>query len=151
MKTTKLIAILASFVLVACDNEDCCSNITVLSDEHSELLGTWQIYEYGYSPGDEYIVEEVSAEPAQILKFEDDGSFSANAEEFENFKFYTVALDLLSSDRDSYYVTLFEEQTDQPTNDNSASYTIDFTESGNLKLMYRFCIEGCHYGLKSVD
>lgn len=149
MKRTYTLLTTILLLTFACDNnQDCC----VFPEDYSDLIGSWQVYEYGYSPADEYIVESVPADPAQLLTFEANGVFTSNAEGFEIFDFYTLVLDSTrSSVPNSYYVTLFEEQSTEFNDDNSSSYTLFFNGRDDLKLSYQFCIEGCHVGVKRVD
>ena len=140
------LGLLILLILSSCDkNEDCCLPIT-----EGELLGTYRVYEYGYSPGDRYIIEAVSANPAQLINFKDDNSFSSNYSELKDFNYYV----LLNDDREGVILALFAEEPDFKEEFDiinlDHSYSVEFEEF-NVKLNYRFCIEGCHIGIKKIE
>jgi hypothetical protein len=140
------LGLLVLILLSSCDNnEDCCLPIT-----DGELLGTYRVYEYGYSPGDRYITEEVPASPAQLLYFYDDNRFSSNYAELKDFTYYL----LLKDDREGTILALFTEEPDLTEefdiNNLSHSYSVEF-DVLSIRLNYRFCIEGCHIGLKKIE
>jgi len=119
-------------------------------DEGISLLGKWQVYEKGYSPGSGYIIVEVPAEPAQLLNFKSGNRFSSNILGFESFTYYLI----LNDKSESSILALYEEKPDNPENEDTKnldhSYTIGH-EKGRLKLRFRFCTEGCHIGLKRIE
>lgn len=147
MTTLKFLPLLTLSLLVGCgDEEECCS----IPENYSNLQGSWQLYEYGYSPSQGYIVEEIPNDPAQVLTFNENRTFSSNAESFSEFGFFELKTDSMSSVPKSYYVLLYTFPNDEDK-DAKARYTIRFLDNGDLQLIYRFCIEGCHYGLKRVN
>lgn len=116
------------------------------------LTGTWLMTDYGYSPGDRYITEPIAPVPAQTITFKENGEMSSNAEGFSQYKYYRVMAEPLVPGADRNIVALFTtDPGSQPLDINnlSPSYTIFFTET-HLKLSYRWCIEGCHVGLKRM-
>ena len=103
-----------------------------------DLLGEWEVYERGYSPGAGYIVEEASGS----LTFGADGDFRANYPEFEGFQSYRVL------EIDSMQVlALYESRRVKDNDDYDRSYTIH-REGDGIKLWYRWCFEGCHVGIR---
>ena len=127
------------------NNQDCC----LPSGEMEGLIGKWQIYEHGYSPGGGYIVKEVPNEPAQILTFESDNQFWSKNAGMDGFSYY-----LIINDRsEGNILALYEEEPDikenQDTKSLAHSYMITY-DKGNVKLSFRYCIEGCHIGLKRI-
>ena len=69
----------------SCETTECCLPIDL-----DNIFGEYIVYEYGYSPGDRYIVEEVPAEPAQLLTFDIFGGFSSNYQGLTEFIYYRV-------------------------------------------------------------
>ena len=148
MSKSNILFVIALFLAaVSCNNnQDCC----LPSGEPEGLIGKWQIYEHGYSPGGGYIVKEVPNEPAQILTFESDNQFSSRNAGMDRFSYYLILNDSLEGS----ILALYEEEPDtkdnQDTKSLAHSYMIKY-EEGNVKLFYRYCIEGCHIGLKKIE
>ena len=145
-KVRILVLIIPVLLILSCDgNQDCCLPIN-----DGELLGKFRVYEYGYSPGDRYIVESVPADPPQLLNFEDDCTFSSNYQNLTSFKYYMI----LEGNNDEKILALFEKKPDNKenidVNNLSHSYLIEY-EGLNVKLYYRFCFEGCHIGLNKIE
>ena len=141
-----IFAIGGFLVVVSCNSDqECCLPI----DDFESLIGKWQIYEQGYSPGAGYIVEEVPDKPAQILIFESDNRFSSNNTGLEGFSYYSVLNDGLEGNILALYENESDMKENQDTNSLEHSYAIRYDE-GNVKLHFRYCIEGCHLGLKKI-
>jgi hypothetical protein len=145
INTLSLLVALAVF-FYGCEQRDCCSPLAPLD---GSLVGEWQLYERGYSPGAGYITEEVPAEPSQTFHFLADGTFSSSIQSMDGYKYYLV-LDDPQSDQDilSLYKT-------DPGNKPQDIYKLEHSYSmvmgeGTLKLHYRWCIEGCHLGLRHL-
>jgi hypothetical protein len=145
--SNKLLVIALLLGIVSCNgNKDCC----LPNGESEGLIGKWQIYETGYSPGGGYIVKKVPDEPAQILNFESDNQFFSKNTGMERFSYYLILNDSLEGS----ILALYEEEPDikenQDTKSLAHSYMIKY-EEGNVKLFFRYCIEGCHIGLKKKE
>jgi hypothetical protein len=133
--------ILIAFLALSCDEKDCC--VGREKEGTNQLCGSWLLFERGYSPGTEYIINPVSPVPPQIIQFKSNGELSSSVSGWEEYEFYFV--------RDNF-VGLFKNDPG-PSPDSLAftnSYLIQF-EDGVLKLWYRYCIEGCHLGFKMVE
>lgn len=140
MKTILTFLVCATLAM-ACDQSD---NANV-SD-----TGEWILYEQGYSPGAGYITEDVAPVPAQTMTLNADGTIEATIKGWEKFKYYLI----LEQDNDNKILALYESK---PLNSNpdvnklATSYQMAFDEEGNLKLYFRWCIEGCHLALKKYN
>jgi hypothetical protein len=145
-KLKKLSVTVVMLVVISCSNyQDCC----LPAEERDGLIGTWRIFERGYSPGFNYIIEEVPSFPAQNLTFSAENQFSTNVSGLDKFGYYLVLNDGINGE----VLALFENKTDLQNNQDINrlvhSYNVKF-EEGNLKLYYRYCFEGCHMGLKKI-
>lgn len=133
-----LFALLMVGVMSSCDEKDCCA-----FGEDEGLTGTWLLYERGYSPGAGYITEPVSASPAQTLTFQDNGEMTSSINGSDEYEFYFIQGNVIA----------FYKVYPGPSPDPS-TFTTSFNLSRvghNLKLQYRFCIEGCHMELRKID
>ena len=140
------ILILSGIILFGCvENGDLCCNIP----ETNKLSGKWLLYEYGYSPGFEYINEPVPPSPAQTLTFGND-RISSTVEGLERFKYYRILNDTVV---DTPYIALYADepsgQTDIPSSD-APTYSFDL-ENNILTLYYRWCYEGCHMAFRKIE
>jgi hypothetical protein len=109
---------------------------------------TWLLYEQGYSPGAGYYTDPVPESLQQTILFEADNKFSTTIEGLDKYKYYRIVEDSISSR------TVLVLHTNDPGNrhvdiDQEHSYNMEFVD-GNLKLYYRYCIEGCHMAFKQV-
>jgi hypothetical protein len=145
MRLRLLSVIVLITVLQSCNNTDCCLPIDL-----DNLAGQYIVYEYGYSPGDKYIIESVPEDPAQLLTFDALGCFTSNYQGLSNFKFYRV----YEHPTEGRILALYE--TTPPPDDQvdlaalSHSYIMN-QEGDNLELYYRYCIEGCHIGIRRIN
>lgn len=120
-------------------------------DIATSLSGEWQVYERGYSPGDRYIIEEVPNTPEQNMSFETENVFSSNITGLEDYSYFKIFED--SHIEEGMVLALFSELLDMQEADPDQlehSYTLEEYSNGNIKLGFRFCIEGCHLALKKV-
>ena len=147
-KLKSIFVVIGGFlVMVSCSqDQECCLPI----DDFENLIGKWQIYEYGYSPGGGYIVKKVTNGPAQILTFESDNQFSSENAGLDRFSYYLNLNDSLEGSILALYEKEADAKGNQDTKSLAHSYMIKY-ENGNLKLYYRYCIEGCHIGLKKKN
>ena len=132
--------ILIAFLALSCNEKDCC--VGMEKEGSDQLVGSWLLFERGYSPGAGYIIEPVSAVPPQIIEFKSNGELSCSVSGLTEYNFYAVKGDV---------VGLFKSDPG-PSPDSLAfthSYNFSF-EDGNLKLGFRYCYEGCHLGFKKV-
>jgi hypothetical protein len=126
------------------DSSECCHDLVI---DH-QLEGSWQLYEVGYSPGDRYITEQVPSIPAQTITFFSDGRLSSNFSGISDYSLYEVTTDsITNSPVLSLYKTVWDAKIKDPGTRHSYSISYD---GENLKLSYRFCIEGCHLGFKKT-
>lgn len=133
MKHFGLAALLGLFLITtACEESD-------LSPAEQTLVGTWQLYEYGWSPGSGYFVDEVPPVPAQTVTFKSSGTVSATGERLTGFdsaqKYRLVS--------DSIQTTDYVEYTD--TDGDPYIMYVTLLTSDSLTLSPP-CFEGCHFG-----
>lgn len=145
MKMPKFLIFTASIlILLACDNElpddECCERY-----KDGSLTGTWLLYEQGYSPGSGYITVDIPATPAQTIQFSD-GQVTSTIDGFEEISYYKVLTDTVYN---TQYVALYKSDPNLEENPYS-TYSFDLSDS-TLKLYYRWCVEGCHMGLRRLD
>jgi hypothetical protein len=144
MKLFRLFIIVASIVGTSCQNKPV--DPELLSAE-GDLLGSWKLYERGYSPGSGYTVEPVPDEPVQWIDFNANGTFQSNLAGMGNYKYYRVIDDPSGN---SKIVALFEsEPVNVDPSNLEHSYQMSF-ENGGLNLSFRFCIEGCHMAFRPL-
>lgn len=122
-------------------NEECCS----MEESQSSLMGSWLLYERGYSPGAGYIIEEVAPVPAQQIIFRPGNSMTSTVNGLAQFKFYFTVDDSLSDDK----IVKFYISEPPNTGQSTSSYSYEIID-GKLKLYYRYCIEGCHLGFRRI-
>lgn len=144
-KPIQPLPILLITILFGCvENDDLCCSIP----ETNTLAGTWLLYEYGYSPGVEYITEPVAPNPAQTLTFDDD-RVSSNVLGWERFKYYQILNDTAVN---TPYISLYADNPGvQPTpSPDVPTYSFDL-ESNTLTLHFRWCFEGCHLAFRKIE
>lgn len=137
---------LLTLVLSCNNNQDCCLPVGDLDN----LLGNWQVYERGFSPGAGYIIEEVPAEPQQTITFEGNDRFVSNYSGLEEYSYFNILKDSSGENILALYKTKSDFKNNQDPADLAHSYIINY-EDGNLKLYFRYCIEGCHIGITKLD
>lgn len=121
---------------VSCGEDD---KRSVFADGVEDIGGTWLLNEHGYSPGDRYITEPVPPVPPQTISFSANGRMSSNIAGMKEMKFYEIV-----TEQETHILIVYKTEEELITKpEQRQSYTIDFTE-GDLRLSYRFCIEGCH-------
>jgi hypothetical protein len=140
------VLILLGLILLGCvKDDDLCCNIP----ETNKLKGTWLLYEYGYSPGFEYITEPVPPNPPQTITF-DDRQVSSTAVGWERFRYYKILNDTLVN---TPYIALYVDdpgvQPKTPASD-VPTYSFDL-ESNILTLHFRWCYEGCHLAFRKFE
>ncbi len=124
-------------VLNSCDEND--------DNPTTELTGSWLLYEKGYSPGGEYIVEAVPPTPAQVLIFEEE-EMSSSVGGLEDFKFYEVSIDTVTQ---TEFLALYKNKPSGQDDESSPTYLFEIT-GDTLKLYFRYCIEGCHLAFRRI-
>lgn len=124
-----------------------CDQNNFSNPEISDVLtGTWLLYEQGHSPGAGYIIEPVSSIPPQTMTFQANGDFSSTVKGLENLKYFQLNIDSASNQLVlSLFVSRFLTADILIHN-----YTVE-QEGDDLKLYFRFCIEGCHLGLTRIS
>lgn len=127
-------------VLAAMGCDDCCNE---LSDGNS-LQGKWQLVEIGYSPGAGYVTEKI--EDRIFLEFGSDHKFTSDYEGLEDINFYQII-----EESDMSVLELFPTVPNENDPDQLAyKYYMSFDDN-MLKLMYAYCIEGCHLGIEKIN
>ncbi len=110
---------------------------------NSGLVGTWQLYEYGWSPGSGYFVDEVPSVPAQTITFGSSGTVQTTGEQFKGF------------DSDQYRVVQDSIQLKdyvEFTKSNGDTFIMYITQlTADSLTLDPPCIEGCHYGFTRVQ
>jgi hypothetical protein len=127
--------VLLMLLMMSCFQKDCCG---IEESGETTLTGTWSLYERGYSPGSGYIVEAV--DPGQTITFTSNREVTSNIQGLSDFHFYVVQNDVIG----------FFKEDPGPSPGVEAflhSYNIVFDDD-NVKLVYRYCDEGCHLGLR---
>lgn len=129
-----------------------CAMIFISCDENSATEspgnGTWILYEHGYSPGAGYITENVPAIPTQTLTLNPDGSLETTVTVWKKYKYYLI---IEPGGGQRNVLALYEEKPSDPNPDLTevnVGYNMVSDEDGNLKLYFRWCIEGCHMAFK---
>jgi hypothetical protein len=126
-----------------------CSSLIFACDSNSDLNqknGSWILYERGYSPGAGYITEDVSEQPPQTLSLNVDGTMKTSIKGMEEYKYYLI----LNDEKDEAKIlALFKTKPlDRDPSKLEHSYRMSTDEEGNLRLNFRWCIEGCHLALR---
>jgi hypothetical protein len=141
MKTLiNITLILIASIVVSCSEKDCCVGLE--EDGTKELAGEWILFERGYSPGAGYIVEPVGPAPPQIIDFKSNGELSCSVPGLTDYKFYAVTGDIVA-----FYKTDPGPSPDSLTFIHSYHFSFEGKE---LKLSFRYCIEGCHLGFRKA-
>lgn len=137
MKHLGVVTLLGLFLITAACEE------SELSPASQTLVGTWQLYEYGWSPGSGYFVEEVASVPAQTITFRSNGTVDATGEQLgflDSYQQYRLV-------SDSIQTTDYVEFT--KSDDDTYSMYITQLTSDSLTLNPP-CFEGCHRGFVRV-
>lgn len=114
-----LLLFLLLLAVAACKKEDKAFYDRVSG---SGLPGNWQLFEEGASPGYGYYITKIPANPAQILRFRDDGTWESNIRNMPASGKYSFTDSTLT-----YY-------------NNTVRYKI----SGDTLTIRPPCYEGCH-------
>jgi hypothetical protein len=115
----------------------------------NSILGTWLLYENGYSPGGDYIVETIEPELNQTITFRSFHKMTVTIPWLKDFSYYAV----LRDDDHQDLVLAFYEHNPGPSpklSNSNHKYTL-VREDGDIKLYFRFCNEGCHLALSRVE
>ena len=141
-----LVTLLMICILLSCEEKDCCVNP---EGESNALTGTWLLFERGYSPGAGYVIEPVSASPAQTLTFKSNGQMSTTLDGLSDYKFYFIKD---HPDPEQRIIALFKRYPGESPDPSTFTTSYHFFFEGNdLKLYYRYCIEGCHLALTKTE
>lgn len=141
-----LIPLTGLFLFFTCEREET-EEVVLKTDQ--DIIGKWQLYETGYSPGGGYVTDKVDPIPMQSITLKEGNHFSSNIEGLESFQYYYV-LDGLTDDQKILALFTNEQNPDRlKIDDADHSYSIDW-DKGNLKLHFRYCIEGCHMAFKKI-
>jgi hypothetical protein len=111
------------------------------TESENEYLGSWLFVEYGYSPGAGYIIEAVSPIPPKTITFLSDEDFLSNIEGLKDYRFYSVSIDEYS---DLPILKLYKHREDILVNSPDAPSFNLVLNNNELKLLFRYCYEGCH-------
>ena len=129
--------ILVLSILVSCGSDGLRTE-----GERIDVTGSWQLFEYGYSPGDQYIVQEVPADPGQLIHFNADSTFTSNIDAYKVFNRFRVRVEERATE-----LVLFTDES--PGAGDSRSFTMLLSDQ-RLELRARGCIEGCHEAYRPV-
>ena len=124
-------------ITAACEESD-------LSPASQKLVGTWQLYEYGWSPGSGYFVEEVPSVPAQTITFRSNGTVDVEGEQLGFFDSYLQYRLVSDSTQTADYVAF------SGSDDNKFIAYVTLLTSDSLTLSPP-CFEGCHHGFVRVN
>ncbi len=141
------------FLFFSCDNKDCCDYPDVFREPTTsqELMGTWLLYESGYSPGGGYITNPVNADPPQTIQLKPENEFSSTMQGLTSYNYYFILQDtFMNASVLSLYKTLPSNIPEYPDT-LGLNYTVGRNESEDLILYFRFCIEGCHMAFRKID
>ena len=123
---------------MSCD--DCCNEL----QNGQELVGRWEVVEFGYSPGSGYVTEKV--ENSKFVEFGPDHRFQSNYEGLDDIHYFRI---IQVSEKP--VLELFPSKPQENDPDQLAyKYQMSF-EDDMLKLMYAYCIEGCHIGIRKAE
>lgn len=141
-----IVVLLNIWVLSACND-----GLEVKKEEEvtlNELQGKWQLFEQGYSPGAGYIINEIDANPPQLITLHQ-GIFESNYPQLENFHYYLIFDDPQSG---MQVLSLYQEEPDlnSETLENAQHSYLVKIEEDHVKLFFRYCIEGCHLGMRKL-
>ncbi|MEQ8472957.1 MAG: hypothetical protein RIC35_17315 [Marinoscillum sp.] len=142
MKTLRTLFVLLTIVAFSCKEPK--SDFLV----NQSLLGNWQVYESGYSPGGDYVIDEVPTDPLKYIQFGKDQAFESNYEGLEEVHYFNVV-----EENGRPILHLYTDQPGDEIRDNEQlvyKYRMEIRED-KLKLMYVYCIEGCHLGLIRLE
>ena len=118
------------FLLGACQEDE-----TRQVSNGSTIVGTWLLYEYGYSPGSGYFVEAVPSVPPQTITFTADGEVKSNLEQ-SNIHYYRWVTSASEKDgRIAWAAT--RDALD-------SAITVSVSIKNDTLLLNPPCIEGCH-------
>lgn len=139
-----LIPIYLFVALSSCDEQkECCPE-----DEVEQMVGSWRLYERGYSPGGGYITEPIPADPPQDVTLKD-GRLTSTIDGFSDLKYYKILTDSMTH---TPILALYVNDPETGTNEvypNVQTYSFD-RSNNTLKLYFRYCIEGCHLAFKKI-
>ena len=124
-------------ITAACEESD-------LSPTSRALVGTWQLYETGGSPGFGYYITAVAPVPAQTITFRSNGRVNMVGDQlgfFDAFRHYRLMSD---STQATDYVEFLG------SDDNNFIAYVTLLTSDSLTLSPP-CFEGCHYGFVRVN
>jgi hypothetical protein len=142
----KSITVVVAFLMFAgCSEKD---PIQIEVNGEGDLAGTWLLNEHGYSPGDRYITEPVPATPPRVIKFFTDGRVSSNIGMISEYHFFEIVPD----DQTQTPILILYKTAEEAIAkaEPRHSYNMQFS-NGELRLSYRFCIEGCHMKFGKIE
>jgi hypothetical protein len=143
MKKNYILFFLLGLILSACED----SGSIPLGGAPIDLEGSWLLFEEGFSPGDHYIVRQVDPNPSQLVTFQSNGRVTSSLVNWQDVKSFKW-----SEDGGYKVVTLYTATPDEADpSDKGSAYTVKYDDDGNLILLFRFCIEGCHLKFRKVD
>ena len=138
MKQYCIIGILGVLALGACQEE-----INYPASDYA-IVGTWLLYESGWSPGAGYFVDEIPRVPPQTITFRSDGKVRVEGE-------------LLASYLDYQYYRLTEDSVwgtrvrfSEKANFNDF-YEVTIRVKPDTLTLHPLCYEGCHSAFLRVE
>lgn len=125
------ISLLTIFFMTSCSSEN-------LGPGGSTIVGTWRLYEQGYSPGSGYYVNSIPVLPLQSLTFGRNGEVSKQGDQLSGifaFPYYRVT----TSQNELRLKFLNRNKDETATSDMSLRIV------GDTMQLRPSCREGCHY------
>jgi hypothetical protein len=146
MKKSHVSVIAYLTILLMSDCSDLNDLIAINNESNNQLNGTWILCERGYSPGAGYIIESIPLIPAQTVTFHETNTLSSNIQGFSDVHFFRLETDSVT---DSEILYLYDEIPASGSNPVSSYFVT--SKSNELKLSFRYCIEGCHLGFRKIE
>ncbi len=100
------------------------------------IVGTWRLYETGYSPGAGYYVDKIPKRPLQYITLSNDGRLSSEGKNLRGiFEAHYYRVD---STQYGLKIIFMEKKTD------TTGFVNSLQIEGNTMRISPACIEGCH-------
>jgi hypothetical protein len=136
MGATNLIYIIVFIVLgVSCSKNE-------LAPMRYGIEGSWRLYEEGYSPGNGYILNRISANPLQSLTFTNKGELFGQGDNLKGYS--TTPYYRVDSTQNGLRLHFLASRRD------SLGRYMNFRIEGDMMRITPFCFEGCHLSFARI-
>lgn len=125
-------SLLIVFFMASCSSEN-------LGPGGSTIVGTWRLYEQGYSPGSGYYVDSIPALPLQSLTFRKNGEVSKQGDQISGI--FTFPCYRVITSQDKLRLKFLNSNKDE-----AATSDMSLRIVGDTMQIRPSCREGCHYG-----